>query len=57
MVLRIDTGDPNAASRDKRGFIEKYKDDAERRLPILKSKSDEWWGGTTNFFDVRRTRA
>ena len=56
-MLGIDTGDPNPGARDRHGFIEKYKDDAERRLAILQGKSDEWWGETTNFFDVLRTRA
>jgi uncharacterized damage-inducible protein DinB len=56
-MLGIDTGDPNPPERDKHGFIEKYRSDAERRLVILRSKPDEWWRQTTNFFDVLRSRA
>lgn len=56
-MLGIDTGDPNPPERDKHGFIEKYRGDAERRLVILQSKPDEWWRQTTNFFDVLRSRA
>jgi len=56
-MLGIDTGDPNPAERTKRGFIEKYRSDATRRLQVLKTKPEEWWRKKTNFFDVVRSRA
>ncbi len=56
-MLGIDTGDPNPAERTKRGFIEKYRADAGRRLEILGGKPDEWWREKTDFFDVVRSRA
>ncbi|MGB0035165.1 MAG: DinB family protein [Candidatus Acidiferrales bacterium] len=56
-MLGIDTGDFNPAEKTKRGYIEKYRADATRRLEILRTKSDEWWRETTSFFDVPRSRA
>jgi uncharacterized damage-inducible protein DinB len=56
-MLDIDTGDPNPAERSKRGFIEKYRSDATRRLEIMKTKPVEWWQEKTDFFDVVRSRA
>lgn len=57
VMLGIDTGDPNPAERSRRGFIEKYRGDATRRLEIMRAKPEEWWRETTNFFDVPRSRA
>lgn len=57
MMLGIDTGDPNPGERSKRGFIEKYAADAERRLAILRAMPVEWWREPINFFDVVRSRA
>jgi uncharacterized damage-inducible protein DinB len=56
-MLGIDTGDPNPSARTKQGFIDRYRDDATRRLEILQGKPDTWWRETTNFFDVVRSRA
>ncbi len=56
-MLDIDTGDPNPAERSKRGFIEKYRSDATRRLEIMRAKPVEWWQEKTAFFDVVRSRA
>ncbi len=56
-MLGIDTGDPNPVERSKRGYIEKYRSDATRRLEILRTKPDPWWRETANFFDVVRSRA
>ncbi len=56
-MLHIDTGDPNPAERSQRGFIEKYRADATRRLEIMRTKPDAWWREPTNFFDVVRSRA
>jgi uncharacterized damage-inducible protein DinB len=56
-MLGIDAGDPNPQEKTKQAFIEKYRTDATHRLEILRSKPDEWWRETTNFFDVVRSRA
>jgi uncharacterized damage-inducible protein DinB len=56
-MLGIDTGDQNPRERTRQGFIEKYRDDAQRRLQILRQKPDAWWREETQFFDVRRSRA
>ena len=56
-MLGLDTGDPNPAEKTKRGFIEKYRADATRRLEILRAKPDAWWREETSFFDVKRSRA
>jgi uncharacterized damage-inducible protein DinB len=56
-MLGIDTGDPNPAERSQRGFIEKYRGDATRRLETMRAKPEEWWRAATNFFDVTRSRA
>jgi len=57
VMLGIDTGDANPVERSQRGFIEKYRADAEQRLELMRGKPDEWWRETTRFFDVTRTRA
>ncbi len=57
VMLGVDVGDPNPAERTKKGYIEKYSADARRRLEILNTKDAAWWRGTTQFFDVERSRA
>jgi uncharacterized damage-inducible protein DinB len=56
-MLGIDTGDFNPAERSRQAFVEKYKSDADRRLEIMRGKSDDWWREMTSFFDVVRSRA
>ena len=56
-MLGIDTGDPNPAEKTERGYIEKYRGDALRRLGIMRTKPDAWWREKANFFDVVRSRA
>jgi len=56
-MLGTDTGDPNPVEKTKRGFIEKYRGDALRRLEVLKTKPDPWWREPVSFFDVVRSRA
>ncbi len=56
-MLGVDTGDPNPTENTARGFVEKYRGDASRRLEILRAKPDDWWRGTSQFFDVPRSRA
>ena len=56
-MLEIDTGDPNPRERTQKVFIEKYREDATRRLEILRKRPEAWWEETANFFDVVRSRA
>ncbi len=56
-MLGIDTGDPNPAAQTQKAYIDKYTADARRRLEMLRTKDDEWWRGSTTFFDVQRSRA
>ncbi len=56
VMFGIDTGDPNPAEKSVRGYIEKYSNDAARRLEILRAKPDAWWRGATAFYDVERAR-
>ncbi|HVP42532.1 MAG TPA: DinB family protein [Terriglobales bacterium] len=57
VMLGLDTGDPNPAQRTKRAFIEKYRTDAEKRLALMREKSESWWEEPTAFFDVTRSKA
>ena len=56
-MLGIDTGDPNPGEKTRRGYIEKYRSDATRRLETMRTKPDSWWRESTKFFDVVRSRA
>lgn len=56
-MLGIDTGDPNPLEKSKRGYIEKYRADAGRRLAALRAKPASWWSETASFFDVTRSHA
>lgn len=56
-MLGIDVGEFLPNQQTKRGYIEKYRSDAEKRLAILREKRDEWWEEDTKFFDVPRSRA
>lgn len=56
-MLGIDVGEILPAEYTQRGFVEKYRSDAEKRLAILREKPDAWWEETTRFFDVPRSRA
>jgi uncharacterized damage-inducible protein DinB len=56
-MLGIDTGDPDPAEKTARGYIEQYRSDASRRLETLRSKPNDWWRETSQFFDVPRSRA
>jgi uncharacterized damage-inducible protein DinB len=57
LMLGIDTGDVNPAEPTRQGFLEKYDADARQRLEMLRGKPEEWWRETTEFFDVKRSRA
>jgi uncharacterized damage-inducible protein DinB len=56
-MLGLDTGEFNPSERSQAAFIEKYGDDALRRLRLLRSRDDAWWRGEVMFFDVPRSRA
>lgn len=56
-MLGIDTGDFQPQEKSKRGYIEKYRADAAKRLGILRQKRENWWQETAVFFDVRRSHA
>ena len=56
-MLGIDTGDPNPRQRTQQAFIDKYREDAGRRLAILRAKPEEWFREVVTFFDVPRSRA
>ncbi|MFZ0413500.1 MAG: DinB family protein [Candidatus Acidiferrales bacterium] len=55
-MLGIDIGDYNPSEKTKRGYIERYRGDAARRLEILRQKPEGWWRETAAFFDVTRSR-
>lgn len=56
-MLGIDTGDFQPKEKTKRGYIEKYRTDAAKRLEILRQKPESWWREATAFFDAERSRA
>ena len=57
-MLGIDVGAPPLPKPETRlEFIKQYAKDSGKRLAALKSKDDNWWEGTTKFFDVERSRA
>ena len=56
-MLGVDVGDFQPQEKTQRGYIEKYRSDALKRLGILRQKPDGWWRETVAFFDVRRSRA
>lgn len=56
-MLEIDIGDFQPKEKTKRGYIEKYRADAAKRLEILRRKPESWWREPTAFFDVQRSRA
>ena len=56
-MLGIDAGEYLPKEYTKRAFIEKYKQDATKRLAIMREKPDSWWMEDTKFFDVPRSRA
>lgn len=56
-MLGVDIGDFNPTEKTKRGYVEKYRGDATRRLEILRQKPESWWRETAAFFDAQRSRA
>lgn len=56
-MLGVDVGDFQPEDKSKRGYIEKYRADAAKRLEILRQKPENWWQETAAFFDTQRSRA
>lgn len=56
-MLGVDVGDFRPQEKTRRGYIDKYRADAAKRLDILRQKPESWWRETTAFFDVQRSRA
>ncbi len=56
-MLGLNTGEYDTQDPSRKGFIEKYRSDATRRLEILRRKPDGWWREKTMFFDVERSHA
>lgn len=56
-MLGVDVGDFQPKEKTQRGYIEKYRTDAAKRLEILRQKPESWWREATAFFDVQRSRA
>lgn len=56
-MLGVEIGDFQPKEKSKRGYIEKYRADAAKRLAILRQKPESWWQETMKFFDVTRSRA
>jgi uncharacterized damage-inducible protein DinB len=57
-MLGIDVAAPPLPREEIRlAFINRYAEDAARRLEALRQQTDSWWEGETGFFDVRRSRA
>lgn len=56
-MLGVDVGDFQPKEKTKRGYIEKYRADAAKRLEILHQKPESWWRETAAFFDTQRSRA
>ena len=56
-MLGIDVGAPPLPARETRlEFMKRYAEDSEKRLAVLREKSELWWEEETTFFDVLRPR-
>ncbi len=57
-MLGIDVGAPPLPTKETRlEFIQRYAEDSQKRLMVLRAKDEAWWEGETKFFDVPRSRA
>jgi uncharacterized damage-inducible protein DinB len=57
-MLGIDVGAPPLPREEVRlAFINRYAEDAGKRLAALRRQTDAWWEAEAKFFDVRRSRA
>ena len=57
-MLEIDVSAPPLPATETRlAFIERYAEDAGKRLVQLREKDEAWWQARAAFFEVQRTRA
>jgi uncharacterized damage-inducible protein DinB len=57
-MLGIDLGEPPLPAEETRvAFLHQYAGASARRLARLRGMPDDWFEGTTRFFDVERSRA
>jgi uncharacterized damage-inducible protein DinB len=57
-MLGIDVGAPPLPKPETRlNFIQRYAEDSEKRLVVLRTKDEAWWEADTKFFDITRSRA
>lgn len=57
-MLGIDVGAPPLPTPETRlEFMKRYAEDSEKRLAVLREKSELWWEEEATFFDVQRPRA
>jgi hypothetical protein len=57
-MLGVTTGLPVLPATETRlDFLRHYAEASARRLAALRQKPDAWFGETTSFFDVERTRS
>jgi len=57
-MLGIDVNAPPLPALELRlEFIKRFSEDSGKRLAVLESKPEDWWGENTRFFDVHRSRA
>jgi uncharacterized damage-inducible protein DinB len=57
-MFGIDVGAPPLPTNETRqGFIERYAEDARKRLAALRNLEDAWWETEVSFFQTRRSRA
>jgi uncharacterized damage-inducible protein DinB len=57
-MLGIDVNAPPLPAQELRlEFIKRFSEDSGKRLAVLESKPEDWWGENTTFFDVHRSRA
>jgi len=57
-MLGIDVNAPPLPATETRlEFMKRYEEDSRKRLEVLRTKDDSWWGSDTKFFDVKRSCA
>jgi len=57
-MLGLESGMPQLPEAETRtAFLRHYADASARRLEALRGKPDAWYGETTTFFDVPRSRS
>ncbi len=57
-MLAIDVSAPPLPAQETRlDFIQRYSEDAGKRLVALRNKADAWWEESAGFFELQRSRA